>query len=338
MPRAYSASTVQRRLAAIFSADVQGYTRLMNADEAGTLRLLASHRDVTDRLIAQHGGRIANTAGDSILAEFPSAVDALHCALGIQERLGAANEELPEERRMWFRIGLHAGEVMVRDGDLFGDGVNIAARMQGLAAPGSVCLSEAAHHFVVRSVPVILDDLGPQLVKNVDAPIRAYLARPSGKGPSRALPPVHRRIDAYLARRFHDICQRALLEITATENLSVIEYSALASLDDVPELDQPRLAERIGVDLRKAGNVLKRLKVQGLVEERWTTSGGRPCAFRLTSTGVEIRRRHRPAIAAALDSIMAPLSDRERDTLRELLARIIQTHEAKNRADAGRQG
>src|SRR4028119_1627543 len=120
-------AVVQRRLAAIFCADVAGYSRLMNADEAGTMRLLASHREMTDRLIQQHGGRSANTAGDSILAEFPSAVDALQCALGIQERIAAVHEEVPEERRVSFRIGLHGGEAMVRSGDLFfGDGVNVA--------------------------------------------------------------------------------------------------------------------------------------------------------------------------------------------------------------------
>src|SRR5215207_1693905 len=162
------ASNVQRRLVAIFSADVEGYTRLMNADEAATLRLLTVRREITDRQIAQHGGRIANTAGDSIVAEFPSAVDALQCALGIQERIAEANEEVPEDRRVRFRIGLHVGEVVVRKGDIFGDGVNIAARMQGLAVPGSVCLSEATHHFVFRAVPVALNDLGPQMVKNVD--------------------------------------------------------------------------------------------------------------------------------------------------------------------------
>src|SRR5262245_11459783 len=113
------APTVQRRLAAIFCADVAAYTLLMNRDEAGTLRLLSSHRETTDRLIAQHGGRIANTAGDSILAEFPSAVDALQCALGIQERIAAVHKEIPEERRVRFRIGVHVGEAMVKKGDLF---------------------------------------------------------------------------------------------------------------------------------------------------------------------------------------------------------------------------
>src|SRR5262245_56371880 len=172
------APTVQRRLAAIFCADVAAYTLLMKADEAGTLRLLLSHRETTDRLIAQHGGRIANTAGDSILAEFPSAVDALQCALGIQERIAAVHHEVPEKRRVSFRIGLHVGEVMVRNGDLFGDGVNIAARMQSLAKPGTVCLSGAAHEYARRVWSIAFEDLGLQSVKNLDDPIRAFLARP----------------------------------------------------------------------------------------------------------------------------------------------------------------
>ena len=138
------ASVVQRRLAAIFCADAAGYTRLMNADETSTLRLLASLRAITDRLIPEHGGRIANTAGDSVLAEFSSVVDALQCALGIQERIAAVNEEVPEARRISLRVGVHVGEVMVSDGDLFGDDVNVAARMQSLAQPGSVCLSGSA--------------------------------------------------------------------------------------------------------------------------------------------------------------------------------------------------
>src|SRR6185436_8790162 len=104
-----------RRLAAIFCADVAGYNRLMSADERGTLRLLMSHREVTDREIVQHGGRIANTAGDSILAEFPNALDAVQCALTVQERLAAVNDAVPTERRVMFRVGVHVGEVMVRD-------------------------------------------------------------------------------------------------------------------------------------------------------------------------------------------------------------------------------
>ena len=131
----------ERRLAAILCADVADYSRLMNQDEAATLRLLTSGREITDRLIGQHRGRIANTAGDSILAEFPTATDALRCALAIQNRLAAMNEDGGDGRKLTFRIGIHVGEVAVRDGDLFGDGVNIAARLQPWPGPGaSACL------------------------------------------------------------------------------------------------------------------------------------------------------------------------------------------------------
>src|SRR5262245_5634606 len=253
------AAIVQRRLAAIFSADVAGYTRLMNSDEAATLRLLGSHREIADRLITQHGGRIANTAGDSILAEFPSAVDALQCALGIQERIGAVNEQVPEERRLSFRIGLHVGEAMVRSGDLFGDAVNIAARMQGLAPPGAVCLSGGAYEYVRTALPLDFEDMGAQRVKNLDVPIRAYLARPSGRPASQALPPIHRRAEAHLARRFHALCHAAIKEVTGAEDLEPMEYGALASVHDAPGIDHQQLAERMGIDLATARRMVKRL-------------------------------------------------------------------------------
>jgi TolB-like protein len=165
---------VERRLAAIFAADVAGYSRLMSKDEAGTLRSLAAHREIMDRLIAEHRGRIANTAGDSVLAEFPSVVDAVQCAVEVQEAIREANEGAPEDRRMSFRIGIHVGDVMVRGGDLLGDGVNIAARLQVLAEPGGLCVSGAAYEYVKQSAPVRFRDLGPQTVKNIGVPIRAY--------------------------------------------------------------------------------------------------------------------------------------------------------------------
>src|SRR5215217_628383 len=121
---------VERRLAAIFAADVAGYSRLMEQDEVGTLQALTAHREIMDRLIVEHGGRIANTAGDSVLAEFPSAVDAIQCAVDVQNALVEATKAIPEERRLLFWIGVHVGDVMVRGGDLLGDGVNIAARLE----------------------------------------------------------------------------------------------------------------------------------------------------------------------------------------------------------------
>src|SRR4029078_5350289 len=120
--------------------DVAGYSRLMGQDEVGTLRALTAHREIMDRLIAEHGGRIANTAGDSVLAEFRSAVDAVQCAMDIQKALADGAQPKSALR---FRIGIHVGDVMVRDGDLLGDGVNIAARLEAMAEPGAVCLSGA---------------------------------------------------------------------------------------------------------------------------------------------------------------------------------------------------
>src|SRR3954462_1392011 len=165
---------IERRLAAIFAADEAGYSRLVEQDETGTLRTLTTHREIMDRLIVEHGGRIANTAGDSVLAEFPSAVEAVQCAANIQTALAVANQDTPEERRVRFRIGLHVGDVMVRGGDLLGDGVNIAARLESLADPGGVCLSEVAYGYVRRAVPFAFTDLGPQKVKNIEEPVRAY--------------------------------------------------------------------------------------------------------------------------------------------------------------------
>jgi adenylate cyclase len=170
---------VERRLAAIFAADVAGYSRLMEHDEVGTLQTLTAHREIMDRLIAEHGGRIANTAGDSVLAEFPSAVDAVQCAVAVQEALAQANQEIPEDRCIQFRIGVHVGDVMIRGGDLLGDGVNVAARLEGLADPGGVCLSEVAYGAVRKVVPLAFSDLGPQPVKNMEEPIRAFAVTPN---------------------------------------------------------------------------------------------------------------------------------------------------------------
>jgi adenylate cyclase len=180
---------VERRLAAILAADIAGYSRLMEQDEVGTLRRLTAHRAIMDRLIAEYGGRIANTAGDSVLAEFPSAVDAVQCAVDVQKALALASQNTPEERRVWFRIGVHVGDVMAWGGDLLGDGVNIAARLESLADPGGVCLSEIAYGYVRRAIPLAFIDLGPQKVKNIEEPVRAYAlktASPAGVGKEQA--------------------------------------------------------------------------------------------------------------------------------------------------------
>ena len=164
----------KRRLAAIFAADVEGYSRLMGADEVATLEALTARRDIMDGLIATHGGRIANTAGDSVLAEFGSAVDAVRCAVEAQGALARANATLPESRQINFRMGVHVGDVMVRAGDLFGDGVNIAARLQTLASAGGLCISGVTYDQVRKILPLDFTDLGSQVFKNIDEPVRAF--------------------------------------------------------------------------------------------------------------------------------------------------------------------
>src|ERR1700747_3193233 len=165
---------VSRKLVAVFAADVEGYSRLMGAGEVGTLRGLTERRAILDKLIGEHRGRIANTAGDSSLAEFGSAVEAVQCAVEAQTALAEANTGVPSDRQINFRIGVHIGDVMVRAGDLFGDGVNIAARLQTLAKPGGVCISGATYDQVRKVLPTTFTDLGVQQVKNIQEPIRAY--------------------------------------------------------------------------------------------------------------------------------------------------------------------
>src|SRR5215813_94470 len=168
------APSVERKLAAIFAADVEGYSRLMGRDEVGTLRTLTAYRVIVDRLIASHRGRIFTTAGDSLVADFASAVDAVQCAVAVQEALADENADRPADEQMWFRIGVHVGDIMVQGDNLFGDAVNIAARLEALAEPGGICVSGAVRDHIGTKLPVEFIDLGPQQVKNILQPIKAY--------------------------------------------------------------------------------------------------------------------------------------------------------------------
>ncbi len=175
---------IERKLAAIFAADIAGYSRLMARDEVGTLVQLKAFRALIDGLIADHRGRIFNTAGDSVVADFASAVDAVQCAVAVQtsradERIGQAAGE-----PMLFRIGIHVGDVVVDGTNLLGDGVNIAARLEGLAEPGGICLSGAVRDQIGNKLPLGFDDLGEQQVKNIAQAIRVYRVR-TGAGVGR---------------------------------------------------------------------------------------------------------------------------------------------------------
>jgi adenylate cyclase len=163
-----------RKLAAILHADVAGFSRLMGLDEAGTHRVLGELRNAVDPLIASYGGRIVGTAGDSLLADFPSVVDALNCAIEIQLASRTINDPIPPDRRLELRIGVNLGDVIVDGGDIFGDGVNIAARLQALAQPGTVCISHTVYEQVRNKLDLDYHPLGSHRVKNIAEPIRAY--------------------------------------------------------------------------------------------------------------------------------------------------------------------
>jgi len=164
----------KRKLAAIFNADVAGYSRLMGEDEAATVRTLATYREVMTALINQHRGRVVDSPGDNLLAEFASVVDAVQCAVAVQKEFQVRNAELPEDRRMEFRIGINLGDVIEEEGRIYGDGVNIAARLEALADPGGICVSKTAFDHIESKLPLGYEYLGEETVKNIAKPVGAY--------------------------------------------------------------------------------------------------------------------------------------------------------------------
>jgi adenylate cyclase len=170
-PEQMPTTTATRRLAAILAADVVGYSRLMGADEEGTHERLKAHlRELVDPKIREHHGRVVKTTGDGVLAEFASVVDAVRCAGEIQRAMEDHDLDLAEERRLRFRIGVNLGDVIVDGEDIYGDGVNIAARLEGLAAPGSICVSGTVRDHIGVRLPYTFEDLGEQSVKNIARP------------------------------------------------------------------------------------------------------------------------------------------------------------------------
>ena len=180
-----SEERVERRLAAILAADVAGYGRLMGRDEVGTLARLRSHRrELIDPKVAEHKGRVVKTTGDGILIEFPSVVEAVACAVAMQQGMDERNVGTPEREKIVFRVGINLGDVIVEDGDIHGDGVNVAARLEGLAEPGAICVSGIVHDQVQGRLDCTFDDLGEQRLKNITRPMRIYRvqSRPTTTG------------------------------------------------------------------------------------------------------------------------------------------------------------
>ncbi len=173
---------LERKLTAILCADVFGYSRLMGENEEATLRTLSSHRKLIDSLIEQHHGRFVNSAGDSVLADFASVVNAVQCAVEIQTTLKTENANLPPDRRMEFRIGVNLGDVMVDGEQIYGDGVNVAARLESLAEPGSIFISGSVHEQLGNKLALGYEDLGEQAVKNIAKPVRVFQVLTEGGG------------------------------------------------------------------------------------------------------------------------------------------------------------
>jgi adenylate cyclase len=173
-----SGERVERRLTAILAADVVGYSRLMGLDEAGTLARLRTHRrELFDPEIAEHKGRIVKTTGDGILIEFPSVVEAVSCAVAVQQGMAERNVSIQEDQRIVFRVGVNLGDIIVEGDDIHGDGVNVAARLEGIAEPGGICVSGIVHDQVRDKLDLAFDDLGDQELKNIARPLRVYSVR-----------------------------------------------------------------------------------------------------------------------------------------------------------------
>ena len=188
---------MERKLAAILSADAAGYSRLMAEDELGTVRVLAACREAAAEVIVRHGGRVVDMAGDNMLAEFPSAVSAVEAAAAMQTQLETCNGKLPASRRLEFRVGVNLGEVVIDGGRLYGDGVNVAARIEALAEPGGICVSAKVYEEVRRKLDLVFEDLGEHSLKNIAAPVRVYrvrlgdaAARPAGASAGAAKPSI----------------------------------------------------------------------------------------------------------------------------------------------------
>src|ERR1700690_4219827 len=178
---------VEGRLAAVLAADVVGYSRLMGTDEEGTLaRLKSIRKTLVDPTIASHRGRIVKTTGDGVLIEFASAVDAVCGAVEVQRGMVEQNASMPQDRRIEFRIGIHVGDIIIDDNDIFGDGVNIAARLEGIAEPGGVCIFDDAQRQVRGKVDFAFEDMGPQNLKNIAEPMRAWRLRTNASGSAAA--------------------------------------------------------------------------------------------------------------------------------------------------------
>jgi adenylate cyclase len=273
---------VDRRLAAILAADVVGYSRMMELDESGTLEALkARRREILQPLVTKHHGRVVKLMGDGVLVEFASAVNAVACAVELQGSMGADSKKLPEDRRIILRIGVNLGDVIVEGGDLYGDGVNVAARLEALAEPGGICISGKVHEETSRKLQVSFEDMGERQLKNIDRPVRVYRvlpgppSTPASEGPriEEGMPPAAKPSIAVLPftnmsagpeqEYFSDgITEDLITELSRFRNLFVIarnsSFSFKGQAADVKEVGR-KLGARYVVEgsVRKAGDQVR---------------------------------------------------------------------------------
>src|SRR5215469_5026556 len=267
----------RRRLAAILAADVVGYSRMMQADEAGTLGALKARRnEILQPLVSKHHGRIIKIMGDGVLVEFGSAVEAVGCAVGLQEAMAVANKAVEESRRVVLRIGINLGDVMVEGGDLYGDGVNIAARLEALGEPGAVTISQAVFDQVRAKLPLSFAELGEQSLKNIAEPVRLYRLSPSSGGSMSSSPARNRSTKASIGvlpftnmsadpeqQYLSDgITEDIITELSRCRELLVIARNSSFQYRD-RSVDMKRIGRELGAEylvegsLRKAGNRLR---------------------------------------------------------------------------------
>ena len=257
----------QRRLAAIVSADVVGYSRLMEQDEAGTFAALKSRRkSILEPLVARYGGRMFKVAGDGVLIEFASPVNAVQCAIDLQQRMAAANCDLAKDRQIVLRVGINLGDVMVEGSDLYGDGVNIAARLEAIADPGSILVSSTAHDHVKNKIEAGFEDLGPQALKNMAEPVRAYrvLGTPaisiatttliSDKPSIAVLPFVNMSGDPEQEFFADGLTEDIITALSRVSGLTVIARTSSFVYKD-QKVDMKRIARELGVGFVMEGSV-----------------------------------------------------------------------------------
>lgn len=341
----------QRRLTVIQASDIVGYSRMMEADEAGTLAQLKTLRkEVFDPKFQQYNGRIVKTTGDGVLAEFTSAVDAVEHALDLQETLVRRNRDVPEDRRIVLRIGINIGDVIVEGDDIYGDGVNVAARLEGLAEPASVCLSSDVYRQVVGKIQATFDDMGEQALKNIERPVQAYLARPTTRElarppesemptlpdkPSIAVLPFNNMSGDPEQEFFADgMTEDLITDLSKISGLFVIARNSTFSYKG-RQVDVRKVAAELGVRYVLEGSVRKsgdRVRINAQLIDAGT--GGHLWADRYDGTVADVFELQDEVGAKVVSALSVQLKGGEKERLEHVHTSNLEAYELFVRAKA----